>query len=79
MDIAEVQRQYMDKFAVWGGVPVEYLVGGTPEDVRKAVRKVMTEVAPKGRFILGTSHSVAVGTKYENFMALVEEFHKYRG
>jgi len=77
MDIAKVQEAYKDKFIVWGGLPVEYLIDGTMEDVRKAVRKVMTEVAPNGRFIFGTSHSIAVGTKYDNFMAMLDELSHY--
>jgi len=77
MDIAEVQKQYKDKFVVWGGMPVEYLIGGTMDDVRRAVQKVMTEVAPNGRFIFGTSHSVAVGTNYDNFMAMTDELNKF--
>jgi hypothetical protein len=77
MDIAKVQEKYKDNFVVWGGIPVEFLLKGTMEDVRKQVRKVLTEVAPKGRFILGTTHSVAVGTNYDNFMAMIDEYHKF--
>ncbi|AQQ70477.1 methylcobalamin:coenzyme M methyltransferase [Limihaloglobus sulfuriphilus] len=77
MDIAEVYAGYNDKFAVWGGLPVELLIGGSRKEVRNAVRKVMTELAPNGRFIFGTSHSVAVGTNYENFMAMIDELHKW--
>jgi len=46
MDIAEIHRQYKDKFVVWGGLPVEDLLEGTMNDVRIGVRKVMTEIAP---------------------------------
>jgi uroporphyrinogen-III decarboxylase len=28
-----------------------------------------------GRFILGTSHSIAVGSRYDNVMAMVDEYH----
>ena len=77
MDIAEVQKKYGDKFALWGGVSVENLIEGTADDVRKDVRYVMDNVAPNGGFILGTTHSVAVGTKYDNFIALLDEFSKY--
>jgi hypothetical protein len=31
---------------------------------------------PGGRFILGSSHSVAVGTRYENYMAMLDEYRK---
>lgn len=77
MDIMEVHRKYSESFVVWGGVVVEKLVGGTMQEVRDDVKRVMTELAPKGRFIFGTSHSVAVGTKYDNFMAMIDELHKY--
>jgi hypothetical protein len=77
MDIAEVQAKYSDNFVVWGGLPVELLIEGSSEDVKTAVRNVMTEVAAKGRFIFGTSHSIAVGSKYDNFMAMVDELHRW--
>jgi hypothetical protein len=77
MDIAEVQKGYGRKFAVWGGVKTENLVHGSTEDVRNDVRRFMTEVAPNGGCILGTTHSVCTGTKYENFMALLDEYSKF--
>jgi len=79
MDIARIQADYGDRFAVWGGVSTENLLAGTPEDVRADVDRFMREVAPRGGCILGTSHSVAVGTKYENFMALLDRYDHWRG
>ena len=76
MDIIEVHKQYGDSFAVWGGVRVENLIGGSTQDVRNDVTRVMTQMAPNRSFVLGTSHSVAVGSKYENFMALLDQFSK---
>ncbi len=77
MDLARVHELYSDKFVIWGGVQVEHLIEGTVDDIRREVDFVMREIAPSGRFILGTSHSVAVGTKYENFMALLDQFSKW--
>jgi uroporphyrinogen-III decarboxylase len=76
MDLCRLKRDYGDRIALWGGVAVEHLVGGTPEDVRADVRRAMACAKPGGRFILGSSHSVAVGTKYDNFMALLDEHSK---
>ena len=64
--------------AVWGGVRVENLVSGTPEDVRADVRRAMAVAKPGGGYILGSSHSIAVGTKYDNLMAMVDEFERLR-
>ncbi len=74
MDICEIKKTHGDRITLWGGVAVENLVGGSPEDVRKDVRRSMACAKPGGRFILGTSHSVAVGTKYDNYMAMLDEY-----
>ena len=76
MDIAEVKKRYGDKLTLWGGVPVEQMVAGTPEDIQRSVRRAMRVGKPGGRFILGTSHSIAVGSKYDNFMAMRDEHRK---
>jgi uroporphyrinogen-III decarboxylase len=76
MDIAEVKKKYGKKIALWGGVPVEEMVGGTAEQVRQSVRRAMKFAKPGGGFILGTSHSIAVGSKYDNFMAMLDEHAK---
>ena len=51
---------------------------GTPDEVRADVRKAMERGAPDGGFILGPSHSVAFGTKYDNFLAFLDEFDRCR-
>ncbi|MFQ6097033.1 MAG: uroporphyrinogen decarboxylase family protein, partial [Armatimonadota bacterium] len=66
------------RMAVWGGVRVENLVSGTMEDVRADVRRAMKHAKPGGGFILGSTHSIAVGTKYDNFMAMLDEFERLR-
>ena len=76
MDICRLKKDYGGRITLWGGVAVENLVGGTPEDVRSDVRRAMACAKPGGRFILGASHSVAVGTKYDNYMALLDEHSK---
>ncbi len=78
MDIKEVKERYGSKMALWGGVRVENLVNGTPDDVAADVRYAMEHAKPGGGFILGASHSIAVGTKYENYMRMLEEMNRLR-
>jgi hypothetical protein len=82
MDLGQVMRKYGDKLCLWGGVPVEHLVGGTPDQVRADVRAAL-ETARSVRggagYLFGSTHSIAVGTKYDNFMAMVDEFERVRG
>ncbi len=77
MDLARLKRAVGDRMTLWGGVAVEHLMAGTPEEVRADVREAMRAGKPGGRFILGASHSIAVGTKYDNYMAMLDEYWKW--
>ncbi|MDD5704350.1 MAG: uroporphyrinogen decarboxylase family protein [Kiritimatiellae bacterium] len=78
MEVWKLKQMFGDRLSFWGGVPVEALIVGTPEDVRNAVRTAMERGAPGGGFILGPSHSVAMNTTYDNFMAMLDEFVRLR-
>lgn len=76
IDLKWVKENYADKIVLWGGVNVENLVNGTPLDIKRDVRKAMAILKEGGRYIFGTSHTIAVGTKYDNFMTMIEEYLK---
>lgn len=78
MDLARVQEATRGRMSLWGGVLVEHLVSGTPAQVRQDVREAMRIAKSGGAFALGASHSIAVGTRYDNFMAMLDEFDKCR-
>jgi len=78
MDLGAVKAFGGGRLAVWGGVRVENLVSGTPDDVRQDVRAAMRAAQEGGRCILGATHSIAVGTRYDCFMAMLDEFVKLR-
>ncbi|HIE52091.1 MAG TPA: hypothetical protein EYP85_10060 [Armatimonadetes bacterium] len=75
-DIAEYKRLYGDRLALWGGVDMHTLAVGTPEAVRWEARYALRHCAPGGGLILGSSHSLNIGTKYENYMAMLEVVHQ---
>ncbi len=77
MDLGQVKARYGGRLALWGGARVESLVSGTSDDVRRDVAKAMQVGAPGSGYIFGTSHSVAVGTKYDNFMAMLDAYHHW--
>lgn len=78
MSPAMVKQRSGNRVAAWGGVDVANLVAGTMDDVRRDVRTAMETAKRGGGFILGASHSIAWGTKYDNFMAMLDEFEKTR-
>jgi len=77
MDLESLRKSYGEKIALWGGVQLEHLIAGKAEQVRSDVVRafrIATEIGGDGGFILGTSHSVAVGTRYDNFMVMLDQF-----
>jgi uroporphyrinogen-III decarboxylase len=46
--------------------------------VRQNLREAMQTGAQAEGFILGPSHSIAYGTKYANFMALLDEYDRLK-
>jgi hypothetical protein len=79
MGPAMVKERSEGRMAAWGGVDVANLVKGSMDDVRRDVRETMESAKAGGGLILGASHSIAYGTKYDNFMAMLDEFEKTRG
>ena len=78
MEVGWLKERFGGSLCFWGGVPVEDLVSATPEDVRRDVRMAMERAARGSGFILGPSHSVAYGTRYDNWMAMLDEFVRLR-
>jgi len=78
MDLGKIKAGYGRNFACMGGIRVETLVSGTPQQVEEEVDYAMDHYKQGGRWIFGSSHSIAVGTKYDNFRAMVDEFVKRR-
>jgi len=78
MGVADLKAVYGDKMAFWGGIALETLIDGSPQDMRRQVRQALEDGAENGGFILGPSHSIAKGTRYDNFMAMLDEFDRLR-
>lgn len=78
MDLGEVKRKYGDRFVPWGGLAVELLVSGGPKEVKETVKTALDSYKEGGRYIFGSSHSIAVGTKGDNFLAMLEAFEENR-
>ena len=71
MDIRRLKEVVGDRVALFGAIEAETLINGTPEDVQREVEYCLEHGAPGGGFVLTTSNSVQVGTKYENYMTML--------
>ncbi|NPV46359.1 MAG: hypothetical protein HPY69_05355 [Armatimonadetes bacterium] len=75
-DIVGLRRTWGHRLALWGGFSTHTMVVGTPEEIRQQVRETIYGCAPGGGLILGTSHSVTVSAKAENYLAAIDELRK---
>jgi hypothetical protein len=74
--IDEVKQIYGDRLTLWTGVTAELFNRGTPDDIKREARFAIEHCGPGGGFILASTHSIMVGAKYANFMAMVEAAHQ---
>jgi len=78
MDLKELKGKYGSQIALWGGMPLEDLISGTRDDIKRDVKYAVESAKRNGGYIFGASHSIAVGTKYDNFMTMLDEFERIR-
>jgi uroporphyrinogen-III decarboxylase len=70
MDIAHLKEEVGDRLCFCGSVCVQTtLAWGTPEDVKREVRRRL-ELFPRGGLILGPTHAVQVGSPLENILTM---------
>lgn len=73
MDIARLQKDFGDRLVFQGSMDVQREIAfGTPEEVRKEVRRRL-ELFPMGGLFLGPSHAIQPGSPLENILTLYRE------
>ena len=63
--------------ALLGGVDVDFITRSRPEEVRAYTRTILDACAPSGGFALGVGNWVADSIPIGNFLAMLDEGHKY--
>ena len=79
MDPLMLKAKYRDKITFWGGGAdtQRILPFGTPEQVRRDVRKRMRAFAAGGGFVFNTIHNVQPRTPVANVLAMYETLRKH--
>lgn len=70
MDIGKLKQRVGDKLCLWGGIWHEHIILGNVDDIRNDARYAFERAAPGGGFIMGSTHSLAVGAKRENVLEM---------
>ena len=73
MDLAKLKREYGAKLAFWGGISTQRVLPfGTPDEVKREVRRVRALMAAGGGYILAPSQEIQDDVPPENVVALLE-------
>ena len=71
MDIHAVRRCYGSNLCLIGNVDVDLLIRGTPEQVSRQAKQLVTSFAGQGGFVLGSGNSIPAQVPLENYQALI--------
>jgi uroporphyrinogen decarboxylase len=77
MDLGKLKDQYGDRISFWGGVSCERLAAGSVPEIRELTRRALDQAAPGGGLICASSHSLLVGTKFDNYRTMLDEISRY--
>ena len=70
MDIGKLKKRVGNKLCLWGGIWHEHIILGSVDDIRNDARYAFEHAAPGGGFIMGSTHSLAVGARRENVLEM---------
>ena len=71
MDLKLLKERYGDQLCFFGGVDVDTLVAGTPDDVAAQVRYALKYASQDGGLVVGCGNTVMPGIKFENFETML--------
>jgi hypothetical protein len=77
MDFTSLKQKYGQDLCFFGGVDCETLVSGTPHDVQEQVLNTLRCAGKGGGLAIASSNTLMVGTRYENYLALLETVRQF--
>ena len=78
VDYRDYKKRFGHRVTFFGNIDITWpLVSGTPADVEHDVIAHMEVMKPGGRWVAGSAHSVVNYIPHDNFVAMINAFHKY--
>lgn len=78
-DVRELKATYGRRTALVGGIDVDFLCRADETAVRERVRETLDICQPGGGYCLGTGNSVTNYIPLEQYLAMLDEGHRYSG
>lgn len=73
IDSETLAREYGDRVCFWGGVDTQRILpDGSTEDVRAEVKRLISDFAPGGGYVLSAVHNIQTRVPVENIIAMFE-------
>jgi uroporphyrinogen decarboxylase len=73
MPVDQFQMIYGDRIGCLGGVDINILAAGTPQQVRARTRWLMETCGGRGRYAIGSGNSIPSYIPVDNYLAMVDE------
>lgn len=78
MEHERLKHDFGDKIAFWGGIDTQHLLPeGTPEDVKREVKRILGIMEKDGGYILSSAHTIQKDVPPENIAAIFEGAREY--
>ena len=78
LDVGEVEGQYGDRLAFWGGMGIQTtMLFGSPDDVRAEVKHLIAILGDGGGYLIAPTHVLEPDVPWENIIAFFEAVEEY--
>jgi uroporphyrinogen decarboxylase len=74
--VQDFQARYGGRIAVLGGIDLNILAGGSPDDVRRQTHRLVTTCGARGRYAVSSGNSVPSYVPLENYLVMIDEAHR---
>ncbi len=80
MDTAYLKREFGGRICFWGAIDTQCVLPfGTPDEVRREVRRRIADLAEGGGYVVAPIHIIQGDVPPENILAMAEAAHVYGG
>jgi uroporphyrinogen decarboxylase len=76
--VEEAYEKYHHRFAIFGGMDVDFVCRATPEEVYQRAKAMLDRTATRGGYALGTGNSVPDYVPDENYFAMIRAALEFR-
>ncbi len=78
LPVEQAYERHRNRFAIIGGLDVDFLCRSTPEEVYTRAKSMLTQTADFGGYALGSGNSIPDYVPDENFFAMIRAALEFR-